>query len=386
MNLPTAFRRDECIWRPTRKHHRKESARQVFLSGVLVASLIMLQSAADVSSQHIPGIATLVATTNFQPSAPYYATFFYPWFQNSATNGTWSESAWGDNGHSPPQNWFSNYLPDPNPSVFDPATELYSSTDDAIIYWQLRKLAEAKQEVAISSWWGQGHRTDTALTHILGLMQRPDNPYPNLRWAVYYEKEGFGDPSVNEIADDLRYINDHLANQPAYFRIDNKPVIFVYGDANDGPETANRWRAARDQAGVNIYLVLKVFSGYTTVANQPDSWHQYAPAARADAQSSYYFMVSPGFWKDGEAIRLPRDPDAFEHGVQAMVASPAEWKLTETWNEWGEGTAVEPGTEVEQTTSGAAVIAPHGTPFGNVYIDVLHRNLPALERGTGART
>lgn len=356
------------------------------LSAFLVASLILLQSALGAASTPYSGITTPVASSGFQPSAPYYATFFYPWFRNQATNGSWAEGAWGDNGHSPPANWFSNYLPDPHPSVFAPSTELYSSTDDATIYWQLEKLAEARQEVAISSWWGPGHRTDTALKHILDLMNRPDNPYPNLRWAAYYEKEGFGDPSVNEIAGDLRYIVDHLANHPAYFRIDNKPVVFVYGDANDGPATANRWHAARDQAGVDIYLVLKVFPGYTTVANQPNSWHQYAPAARSDTQPGYYYMVSPGFWKDGEAIRLPRNPDAFEQSVKSMVASPAQWKLTETWNEWGEGTAVEPGTEVEQTTTGTAVIAPHGTPFGNVYVDILHRNLPALERGTGAGT
>ena len=85
----------------------------------------------------------------FQPTAPYYATFFYPWYPH-----------WSSEGHAPPRNWFSNYLPDPKPNVFDPATELYNSNDDAIIYWQLRKMYEARLEVAISSWWGRDHKTD----------------------------------------------------------------------------------------------------------------------------------------------------------------------------------------------------------------------------------
>ncbi len=87
-------------------------------------------------------LPTPPSSAGFQPSPPYYATFFYPWYKNPKTDGSWSD--WEDNGHTPAQNWFSNYLPDPNPSVFDPANELYSSNNDSIIYWQLRKLAEAK--------------------------------------------------------------------------------------------------------------------------------------------------------------------------------------------------------------------------------------------------
>lgn len=215
-------------------------------------------------------------------------------------------------------------------------------------------------------------------------MERPDNPYPNLRWSIYYEQEGFGDPSVGEIADDLRYLDENLASQEAYFRIDDKPVVFVYGDATDDQEMLDRWAQAREEAGVDIYLVLKVFPGYGQASNQPDSWHQYAPAERTDTQPSYYMFVSPGFWKDGEAVRLPRDLAEFEDAVQQMVDAPVEWKLTQTWNEWGEGTSVEPGTEVHQSTSAPASVNPDAPPFGNSYIAVLGDSLPELEQGTGA--
>lgn len=355
------------------------------MAAALAVALALGPTAAQaVPSAYAGGVPERAANAGFQPSAPYYATFFYPWFGNKTTNGTWANSTWGDNGHTPPANWFSNYLPDLEPRVFDPAHELYSSIDDTTLAWQLSKLAEAKQEVAISSWWGQGHKTDTALKHILWYMQQPENPYPNLRWALYYEKEGFGNPSVDEIASDLRYIVDNLASQSAFFRIDGKPVIFVYGSAEDSPATADRWAEARKQAGVDIFLVLKVFHGYASAKSQPDGWHQYAPAERADSQSHRYFMVSPGFWKDGEPARLPRDVDAFTRVVKNMVAADVPWKLTETWNEWGEGTAVEPGTPVIQTMTGHAIRDPAGPPFGNTYVDVLSRSLPPLEQGTGA--
>ena len=61
----------------------------------------------------------------------------------------------------------------------------------------------------------------------------------------------------------------------------------------------------------------------------------------------------------GEQPRLVRDPARFDLDVQRVAASGAFWQLVTTWNEWGEGTSVEPATE-----------------FGNTYIDILCRNLP----------
>lgn len=322
---------------------------------------------------------------DFQPGSPYYATFFYPWYENPNTDGRWSQ--WTDNAHTPPQNWFSHFLPDPDPSRFDPATELYSAKNDAILYWQLSKLAEARQEVAIASWWGQTHKTNSAFSKIIkDVMNRPDNPYPYLRWAVYYEKEGFGNPTVSEIVNDLNYIKNNYANQRGYFKIQGKPVVFVYNASHTGfdpLEDLARWKEARNQTG--FYVVMKS-DPLTRGANASDmdSWHQYAPAVRRDTTSPYWFMVSPGFWLEGQSERLVRDAGSFETEVRNMVSANVTWKLTETWNEWGEGSGVEPAQQVNQTTSGAATLKSDGYPFGNLYVDILKRNLPNLEQGTGA--
>src|SRR5438128_11702835 len=116
---------------------------------------------------------------------------------------------------------------------------------------------EARLEVAISAWWGRDHKTDRTFRHILNdVMNRSDNPYPNLRWALYYEKESLGDPTVAEVVDDLNYVKLNYASQPGYLKIDGKPVIFVYAGGNDGAGMAARWSAAREQTG--FYVVLKV--------------------------------------------------------------------------------------------------------------------------------
>ncbi len=325
------------------------------------------------------------AQSTFQPSAPYYATFFYLWSQNPNTDGLWSY--WSDGGHTPPDNWFSQYLPDPKPGVFDPATELYSSSNVDIIYWQLRKLAEARQEVAIASWWGQGHKSDNAFRKIItDVMNRADNPYPNLRWAVYYEKEGFADVPLSEIVSDLNYIKNNYANQPGYFKVGGKPVVFVYNAAHTGYSPLgdlDRWSQARAQTGFYVNMKVDPLNAGGS-ASAVDSWHDYAPANRSGSKGTYYSFISPGFWLNGTAMRLARDPAAFETALKSMVASNATWKLTETWNEWGEGSSVEPAVEVNQVTSGKATIKSGALPFENTYVNYLAANLPPLEQGTGS--
>ena len=321
----------------------------------------------------------------FQPTAPYYATFYYPWYGAPAVDGHWSY--WTGQNSQPPATWFSHYLPDPQPGKFDPSQELYSSDDPAVLYWQFAKMAEAKIEVAISSWWGKDDRTDDNFGFILkDVMHRSDNPYPNLRWALYYEAESNGNPSAAAIASDLDYIAEQYAGEPAYLKVDGKPVIFVYSEGDNGPELVQRWNQAKLLAKVPFYVVLKVFSGYKDVSPQPDSWHQYGPGTRESKQSPYSYSVSPGFWFDsnGEAPRLPRNLTEFRSAVSRMVAADAVWKLVTTWNEWGEGTAVEPGEQITYDSSaGRDVPDPAGAPFKNVYVDALHALLPPLEAGTG---
>ncbi len=323
----------------------------------------------------------LSAQVSFQPQPPYYATFYYMWYKNPKTDGAWDY--WTDHGGSPPNTWFSHYIPDPNPNSFDPANELYSENNYDIFKWQAGKLKEAKIEVAIASWWGQNTREDVTFNNIINsFMSRPDNPYPNLRWAVYYEDEGFSDPPVSILISDLTYIKNKYTASPYMLRVGGKPVVFVYAGANDNPGTmTKRWKDANSALGNYFYTVLKVFPGSTSDLNQPSAWHQYAPASRSGTDNKDYFFVSPGFWlDDGSAERLPRNLTDFTSAVKNMVASNTTWKLIETWNEWGEGTSVEPGQQIK-TVNGKDEIDPNGYSFQNKYVDTLNANLPQLEQG-----
>ena len=209
-------------------------------------------------------------------------------------------------------------------------------------------------QAGIASWWGQGQQTDTK---IAGLLSAAAGTH--FRWALYYENEGQGDPSVSQIQNDLTYIYNHYGQDPSYLRVNGKFVVFVYADANDACGMADRWKQANT---LGAYIVLKVFAGYDSCASQPDSWHQYSPAVAAVRQGSLTYSISPGFWLKGQAERLARDLNRWTQNVKDMVASNAEWQLITTFSEWGEGTSVEPAAEWS---------SPSG--YGQ-YLDVLHDN------------
>ena len=262
---------------------------------------------------------------------PIRAAFYYPWFPE----------AWRQQGMDP----FAHYEPSLG----------YYSTSQATIGNQIRAMQYANIRAGIASWWGQGSQTDSRIPTLLQAASTSD-----FAWALYYEPEGQGDPPASQIASDLRYIREHYAQATSYLRVGGHPVLFAYADAGDRCGMAARWKEANT---LGFYVVLKVFPGYQSCSAQPDGWHQYAPANPEDSQPGFSFAISPGFWKASEpSPRLARNPAGWSTSVADMVASKARWQLITTFNEWGEGSAVENAVEW-QTASG------YGT-----YLDVLHQS------------
>jgi glycosyl hydrolase family 99 len=261
--------------------------------------------------------------------APIRAAFYYAWY---------------------PQNWLPG-------TRFTPLAGHYSSAELAQVRRQIRELRYARQDAGIVSWSGIGSVGDRRMPALLRAAR--GTPF---KWAVYYEPEGRGDPSLARMRADVRHIARRFARHSSFLRVGARPVIFVYADSRDGPRRAAQW--VRLGRALRVHLVLKVFPGYRGLRPQPPGWHQYAPAKPADRQRGSSFSVSPGFWLAGApAPRLARDVARFRADVRAMVAAEDPWQLVTTYNEWGEGTAVEPARE-------------WASPSGyGAYLDVLHAEL-----------
>jgi glycosyl hydrolase family 99 len=162
-------------------------------------------------------------------SFPIRATFYYGWF---------------------PEAWNQDEI-DPF-TLYHPTLGFYDSGNPAVLRSQIAALRYAHISAAISSWWGQGSQTDSRFPLALALARQTP-----VRWGVYYEPEGYGDPSSAQIHSELLYLKQRYFNAPAYLHVDGKPVVFAYGDGREDCSVAQRWHDANQ--GIGAYLVLSAF-------------------------------------------------------------------------------------------------------------------------------
>jgi hypothetical protein len=291
-------------------------------SGSPVSVTFTLEAGGDVTEFHGP------APDLTQPSFPIRGAFYYPWF---------------------PENWTQAG------TVYHPALGFYDSGDRAVAARELDALRYGNFALGIYSWWGSGSGTNTRLPMHLDVARQ--TPF---RWAIYYEPEGYGSPTVPEIRSDLHALAPDFA-KPAYLRVRGRPVVFVFEQSPDVCETAARWLQAND---MGAYLVLDGAVNPVAAmqcAVQPDSWHLYSfSPAGSVVLPGYDVSIAPGFVKSDGPVLLARNVDRWRRNVQDMVASAAPWQLVISFSEWGEGTAVEPALEWS---------SPSG--YGS-YLDALH--------------
>ena len=307
-------------------------------SGMLSLSLSASRAVRLASREggHPPRI--LVHTGPAQPTFPIRAAFYYDWYPE----------AWSQQGVKP----FTKY---------HPSAGMYDSGSTASIRSHIAAMQYGNIVAGIVSWWGVGHPTDRRFGKILSVTTAARSAF---RWAIYYEPEGQGNPSVDRIRADLEYIRSHYASSPSMLKISKRFVVFAYADPKDGCEMADRWKQANT---VNAYISLKAFPGYRNCASQPDAWHQYSPAVDAVPLSSSY-SISPGFYlATASAPTLARDLERWRRDVRAMAGSSARFQLITTFNEWGEGTAVESASEWASASGyGAYLDALHDDPGAGV--------------------
>jgi len=281
-----------------------------------------------------------------EPGFPLRAAFYYQWFPEG----------WDQEGVVP-------Y------TRFTPSAGRYDSGDPATIRRHVAALRWAGIRAAIVSWWGPQFKAEQFRMPALLAEALPADP--GLRIGLYYEPEGNSDPPVARLRADLAYVYSRYGGSPNYLRVGGRPVLFVYSADDTTCAVADRWRAADPEH--RFHVVLKVFPGYTACGAQPDGWHQYEPAHGTSSvptvgTAGSAFAISPGFWHarpQGASSADPflaRDLERWRRAIRAMLASGARWQLVTSFNEWGEGTAVESAVE-------------WASPSGwGTYLDALHDN------------
>lgn len=338
----------------------------------------------------------------------YWGTFYYPWYCDGECDLPYTWSHWGESppdfpSHNPPATWSSMYLPDDGSDTFDPKSQLYSSLSPALLDRHLTWMDYARLDFALVSWWGRGATSrdqgfsDRAFASLL--REASAKQSLNVALAAYYELEGdSSDPTPEEIVNDLIFIHDSRANFSSYFKVSDGtrqyPVVFVFGNSSvDTMDYTARWSKARDMMydmGKPVYISLKVWRLDDTVnyrnplyAGRIDSWHQYGPCigSRYELQDGYSAYASPGYFEYPELTSyrgtnrpctfLERNSDLFASAVRNLASlslGEARFLLVQTFNEWHEGSQIEPGIPIEHLELGFTQKAPS---YGLTYLDIV---------------
>ena len=290
--------------------------------------------------------------------------FYYPWYRNPTVSGYWKH--WKSGSYSPPATWAAYYLPSYPDSTWNPSVQLYDCSDTELLRWQDRAMARAGIDIAIASWWGIGGYEDAAFAKAIRTCK-------SVQWCIYYEPEGYGDPSPQKIYDDIKYVIDNYGLTRNYAKIDGKWLVLVY--VAGGEEAANRWRNAKAMLASGGYDVYLNGDG----ASAPDTWdsiHSYSPVVYQGLTDTLPNVddsawIAPGFWKvPEERPRLEHSLSEFTSAWNNIVEKRDSYRfiLIETWNEWHEGTQIEPGQEIVPDPRG---YYPAGYDYGYDFIDAI---------------
>ncbi|MFQ6096983.1 MAG: glycoside hydrolase family 99-like domain-containing protein [Armatimonadota bacterium] len=280
-----------------------------------------------------------------EPREPMVLTFYYPWY-GSPDGPQRRLLHWG--------NEANHYA-----SAHYPELGLYDSADPKVIQQHMDWARDCGIDAFVCSWWGHGDANDyvdVACQAIMKVAEKNDFPF-----TLYVERN----QDVDQAVSDLRYVWQTYAQSPAFLTLDGKPCIFVYGRAM-GQIGLEGWRKTFERLKADGIEYAAIADGFNPAyLDEFAGYHTYNPcgAALDDLAKTYerasitahlrkrvfVATVLPGY--DDTFVRTPgfkrdREGGAFypKSWRTAAQADP-DWIIITTWNEWHEGSEIEPSKE-----------------------------------------
>jgi glycoprotein endo-alpha-1,2-mannosidase len=269
-------------------------------------------------------VAALLAVPATAQAAPLVSIFYYPWYGTPALDGGWEH--WYAPG-STTLDVASNYFP---------VRGLYSSSDARVVKAQMREIAAADVREVVTSWWGWGSPEDLRLPIVIGAARAA-----GLSVAVHIEP--YPGRTIETVEADIVHLRDLGVTR-----------FFVYRPFDI---SAQDWAGFRDRVtGVQVFA-------QTSLAGR-------AAAARFDGLYTYDILlwgaetfprlcrqahkvnllclpsVGPGYEAEratGDSRVKPRRNGAtYDAMWSAAIRSGADGVTITSYNEWHEGTQIEP--------------------------------------------
>jgi hypothetical protein len=306
--------------------------------GFAVAALVLLVPYAHASSKPQP--------------LPTSAIFYYPWFGNPAHDGTYDH--WQQNGHDPAGDIASAYYP---------SRGAYSSSDASVLDGQLREIERAGIGEIVVSWWGRGSPTDERLPEVIAAARSHSV-------LVAAHLEPYAGRSIASVGDDI-----------AYLRTLGIEDFFVY-HATDFPAAA--WAPLTSTlSGVRLYAQTPLagyakqggFAGiytYDTLTYRARMFKRMCTQAHRQGLLCLP-SVGPGYSAEratGDVRTLERnDGRTYDSMWNGALRGGADVPTITSYNEWNEGTQIEPACEHAGYTSYDGAWGESGKQAARAYLN-----------------
>ncbi|MBL3548788.1 glycoside hydrolase family 99 protein [Chryseobacterium sp. KMC2] len=296
--------------------------------------------------------------------------FYYGWYGNQAVDGSlqhwnheiiphWNNPKWNNLGH---------YKGDDDIGAnFYPALGNYSSNDVKIIEKHMKMIKESGVGVVVISWLGKDSFTDKSVSKYLDIADRF-----NLKIAFHIEPFY---KTITELRDQLSYLVKTYSAHHAFYKKDGKPMFYVYDSYKISPEewskllSKNGEKTVRDTELDALYIGLWVeekdaaffetsgFDGfYTYFASEgfvygstTSNWDFLSRFAK-DHKLIFIPCVGPGYsdtrirpWNEAN-FKSRENGKYYESMFDAAIKVKPEWIGVTSFNEWHEGTQIEPAS------------------------------------------
>lgn len=283
------------------------------------------------------GAAALQSPQTQALSSPKVVAFYYTWFDESSWNNTLS----------------------------DQPTQGYVSRDRGVMGRHIEQAQQAGIDAFIVAWYGPTGQHNQTEPNLAALLEEASAR--NFKIGILFETDSPFFAGIGDVTTALSHGIGVHATHPAYLRADDgRPVFFFW---RTEAYSVSAWGDVRSQVdpghssvwiadGVNTSY-LATFEGHHLYSN---TWNPPADLTytnqkfanlvnQASSQygtpKSWVATVMPGYndvgIRGGGGFARSRDDGAyFDSSWQAAIQSQPSWIVINSFNEWPEGTYIEP--------------------------------------------
>ncbi len=307
-----------------------------------------------------------VAVTKTNPMKLY--VHYMPWFETPETS---SDKKWG-------QHWtMANKNPDnvdangkrEIASHFYPLIGPYASSDETVIEYHLLLMKYSGVDGILIDWYGtrdkydypSNKRNTEAIVKVLEKV--------GINFAIVYEDQTLrddleGDAKITQAKADMKYMEDNFFNKANYIKVSNKPLLLAFGPQEI--KTAASWTNIFSSLKTKpTFVTLYGHSGGANDTNNKNASGEYiwvdgtsmeTKYAAKDNFEVFFGGAYPGFkdfYKEGgwgEQVLAPidyKEGTLFSDLLQMAKTKNVNSLQLITWNDFGEGTMIEPTQEFQ---------------------------------------